>query len=278
MRASLNRRCGWLTVLAGLLAGCASAPTPSSSRTAAAAVQLNRSGQVAWQHGEYRQAQAAFETALAIDMAAEQTDGIAINLLNLARLDQLQGHLPAAHQRLAMLLAQPAAAAPHWQIAAAIRQAQLYQVEGKLQQAGHWAQQAGRWCRMDCEERATLLNMQADMALRRQDYAAAAAAAERALAQSRSSRQRNEQANALRLLGEVAMRQQHAAAAQPLLVQALALDKALGLPARIHRDLMLLGQAASQSGQPSQAKAYFQRARQVGQGMARMPAALKVGT
>lgn len=121
MRASLNRRCGWLTVLAGLLAGCASAPTPSSSRTAAAAVQLNRSGQVAWQHGEYRQAQAAFETALAIDMAAEQTDGIAINLLNLARLDQLQGHLPAAHQRLAMLLAQPAAAAPHWQIAAAIR-------------------------------------------------------------------------------------------------------------------------------------------------------------
>lgn len=274
IRPSLNRRC-WLPVLVCLLASCAATP-PAPSRTEAAAIEFNRDGQAAWQHGEYRQAQAAFEAALAIDLADENTDGAAINLLNLSRLEQLQGHPSAAHQQLERLLAILHRAGPaHWQIAAAVRQAQLYLGEDNAKQAADWARQAADGCQAKCSEQATIFNVQAAIALRQRDDSRAEAFAQAALSHSQGTSQRNEHANALRLLGEIALRQQRGAAAQPLLSAALALDKVLGLPVRIHRDLQLLQQAALQCGQRAQAEVFQQRARQVEQGLARMPPELK---
>lgn len=247
-------------MFAGLLVyGCAgSAPAPTA--TERQAVALNQRATRAFEQGDHSRAAALYESALRLNIAIENVDGIAVNALSLARAHQAGDDAPAAHRALDRLLANGPLEFPRERRAEAqARKALLYLDAGDAARAAESSGQALASCG-DCPALAAIQVLSGRAALAGGDYAAALQWAARALA---TSVQPVERANALRLTGEVRLaRGEHQAALQPL-EQALEIDRGMGLPARIFRDLMALGRAQLQLGNRVAARNLFTRAREV---------------
>ncbi|GAB4130594.1 MAG: hypothetical protein Fur0040_12900 [Sideroxydans sp.] len=142
------------------LAACASkAPAPGNPRQEQA-VQLNQRAQQAFQRGEWRTAQALYEQALRLDVALENEDGIALNLLNLARVQTAQGHYAEAQAWLRQLLEDQALtyAGPH-RAAAAVQLGLLHLRAGDLAAARQRAGEAESHCGRDCPYAGIIANL-----------------------------------------------------------------------------------------------------------------------
>jgi len=253
-------RCAAL-VAALALSGCASAPKgPPIAPRKLQAIEANNRGSALFNRGDYAGAIDQYRHALALERSIENEDGIAANLVNLSIAYQRQGDPAAARAALQEILDDRVLKYPAPRVAeAALRNAVLLVDARDLDGATQWVARAQDLCARDCPLTGKLLNVQAQLAVLRQDYAAARAAAARALAANRSQDDREEVANSLRLLAASTLAAREPGDVEALLREALAIDKDLALSSRIYRDLLLLGRAAM-ARRSGDAAVYFGRA------------------
>ncbi len=186
------------------LAGCAASPPPPS-RLSEEALGFNQRAAQAYERGDLAKARPLYERALEIDASIASIEGIAVNSLSLARVDQALGDADAAHRHLDRVL--ETAAAAGWRAEAAARKAQLYLAGGDAARADEWVGRAQTLCGT-CRAQAAILNLGARIALARGQPALALQRAERALQLPASDDARAERANAQRILGEAKIAQQ----------------------------------------------------------------------
>jgi tetratricopeptide (TPR) repeat protein len=194
-------------VFALALAGCAGSP-PAPSRLSAEALGFNQRAAQAYERGDLAKARALYERALEIDASIDSVEGVAVNSLSLARVDQALGDAQAAHRHLDRVLETRADAG--WRAEAAARKAQLHLAGGDAARADEWLGRAQSLCGQ-CRAQAAILNLGARIALARGQPALALQRAERALKLPASDDALAERANAQRIIGEAKMAEQRLA-------------------------------------------------------------------
>lgn len=261
-RARTLAACGAAALLACACAGTA----PPQNKAEQQAAALNQRAARAFDQRDYPRAAALYEQALRLNAAVENSEGIAVNALSLARAHQAGGDVAAAHRVLDGLLADgPLPLAPARRAEAQARKAQLYLDANDAAGALAWSDKALASC-AGCAALPAIQTLRGRAALAVADHGAALEWANRALAMIGTSPAGNagERANALRLAGEARLGRGEHQAALATLEQALELDRGLGLPARIFLDLMALGRVQRATGNRAAARDYFVRARSVG--------------
>ena len=255
-------RTGWALVLTALLAGCGQNP-PRPSEAQQAAVQWNQRAQVAYARGDYAQALAHYQQALALSRAIEDVNGIARELINLAVVHRKLGRPAPARAALDEILVPAGIPFTAGQRAEATYRLALFAAEdGDAARARTLGEQALALC-TGCASEGAIRNFQAGLRLAAGAAMEAREHARRALELNRGLGDRAEEANSLRLLADAALRLKDYAAADNGYQQALALDKDAGHPHKITADLLGLGEVALAQGKKPDAADYFRRARSV---------------
>lgn len=262
--------------LAGLLlAACGHAPETHSERYMQA-VGFSQRAQTAYQHGEYQAAIRLYTMALQLDRSIENTDGIAINLLNLAKVNQVLGRFAEAHGYLDLLLGgEKPLGFKHAHLAAAAAQKGLLRLnENNTSEASGWADKAAGYCVADCQLNGLIFNLRANIALREKNADAALHWGKKGIAGNKTDNKDEqkpgrqiEYANSLRLTAQASAMKNEFDAALGMLNEALSVDKTLGLPEKIRLDLELLAGVYASMGKPDQAGIYQERARQISEGL-----------
>jgi tetratricopeptide (TPR) repeat protein len=263
MARASSARALLLAVAALGVAGCGSAP-PAPSRIERDAVAMNERAARAFRSANYDQARSLYTEALRLDESIDNADGAAVNLLNLARVEQAAGRADAAHALLDRVLAEGTRYPASSRAEAAARKAQLALAGRDLPATQSWVETGLAHCGSGCPAAATLYNLAALAALERSAPASATEQAQKALAIAKDEGGRSERANALRILGRARLAQGDAAGARQHLSEALGIDQALGLPERIFSDLVLLGDASLHEQRRDEAKTFYERALSVG--------------
>ena len=162
-------------------------------------LSLNQAGVEAYRRGDLAGARDAFQKA--IQTNSKDLEGVALNRLSLARVQQAAGDAEAAHRTLDQVLSSEAS--PGLRAEAAGRKALLYLAASDLKQAGEWQGRAQALCDR-CRAQGAILNIGARIALASGQGALAAQLAGRVLKLPASDDTRPEQANAQRILAEAA--------------------------------------------------------------------------
>lgn len=229
-----------------LLSACGHVEELRSARLEQA-TDFNQRGQRAFQRGEYQAAATLYENALQVDVAIENEGGIAINTLNLARVNQVLGKTELAQRLLDRLLEDKALRyAPAHLAEAALQMALLRLQQNDVAGAVLWVDKAAAYCAADCRLSGVIDNVRAGIALRENDAGKALRLSEGAA--SANSDVPLEYANSLRLMASARLMQNEPDAALRLSEEALLIDKSLGLPEKIRQDLLLSAQAYDKSG------------------------------
>ena len=246
-----------------LLSACGhEAPAVRSVRQEQA-IDFNQRAQRAFLRGEYQVALGLYENALRLDAAIENTEGIAVNLLNLAKVNQALGKPELAQQYLQRLLSEKALHYPSAHLAAAAVQYGLLRLQaGDVAAAKAWADKASEYCVSDCKLSGVIANLRANIAIQSSNAEQALDWSKRAVSANKGESQ-IEYANALRLMAQAKLLQQEFEAMLLLLEEALGIDKTLGLPDKIRMDLSLLAQAQDKLGRTELAAQYRERAARV---------------
>ena len=246
-----------------LLSACSHEVPLVRSARGEQAIDFNQRAQRAFMRGEYQTAAGLYENALRLDAAIENVDGIAVNLLNLAKVNQALGKPELAQQYLDRLLHEKALHFPRAQLAAAAVQFGLLRLQaGDVAAAKTWADQASEYCVSDCRLSGVIANLRANIAIQSNDAEQALDWSGRAISANKGESQ-IEYANALRLRAQAKVLHQEFEASLPLLEEALSIDKTLGLPDKIRQDLLLLAQAHDKLGRAESAAQYRERAARV---------------
>jgi tetratricopeptide (TPR) repeat protein len=252
-----------LSILTGLLllTACGHVEEMRSARQQQA-TEFNQRAQRAFQRGEYQVAAAFYENALQLDVAVENVDGIAVNALNLAKVNQVLGKTELARRYLDALLEDKALHYQPGHLAVAAVQKSLLLLRGNdVAGAVNWADKAVTYCTPDCGLSGVIGNARASIALRANDADKALEWGERASAINKNVPL--EYANSLRLMATARLMKNEQETALRLSEEALVIDKTLGLPEKIQQDLLLLAQAHEKSGHAEQAAQYRDRAARI---------------
>ena len=245
-----------------LLSACGHVEELRSARQEQA-TDLNQRAQRAFQRGEYQVAAALYENALQLDVAIENVNGIAINALNLARVNQMLGKTELAERYLDSLLEDKSLRyAPAQLAAAAVQKSLLRLLQNDEPGAEKWVDKAAEYCVAECTISGVIDNARANIALRANDVDKALHWSERASSENRNSSPL-EYANSLRLTAAARMLKGEHDAALHLLEEALDIDKSLGLPEKIRQDLLLSAQACEKLGQAALAAQFRDRASRI---------------
>lgn len=245
-----------------LLSACSHVEEVRSARLEQA-TEYNQRAQRAFLRGEYQAAAELYENALLLDVAIENVNGIAINTLNLARVNQVLGNAALAQRYLDSLLEDKALKYPPAQLAAAAVQKSLLRLQqDDVAGAGEWVEKAAAWCASDCMLAGVIDNARASIALRGNDADKALLWGERGASKNKDASPL-EYANSLRLTAEARLMKGEPDAALRVSEEALALDKTLGLPEKIRQDLLLSAQAHEKLGQAEQAAQCRDRAARI---------------
>lgn len=257
----------WLPALCGLLLGaCGHAPEARSSRHTQA-VEASQRAQIAYQRGDYPSASKLYKISLQLDRSIENADGVAVNLINLAKVHQVMGQPAESHQYLDLLLGEKALEyKPSHLAAAAVQKALLRLNENKVGEASVWAEKAGGHCVGDCPLNGVISNVRASIALHNNDADAAMYWGRQGISGNKGGQQ-VEYANSLRLTAQAGAMKKEFDAALALLNEALAVDKTLGLPEKIRLDLTQLAKVHEAMGRHDLARAYRARARYIDDGV-----------
>ena len=245
-----------------LLAACGQSEPVRNARLEQAADHSQRA-QRAFERGDYLTAAKRYESALELDVALENVEGIAIDALNLARVNQMLGRTERAHAYLDGLLQDRALKYEDKYLAvAALRKSLLMLEQGDAKAAGVWLDKAVGWCGKGCTAEGAIDNARAALALREGDTSRAAHWAERAVASNKGSSPL-EYANALRHLAEARLMAGEHGEALRLAAEVLALDKTQGLPEKIRLDLLLAARVHAGMGDTEEAARFRERASRI---------------
>src|SRR5258708_5293727 len=177
--ASMARRANRASVLLLALGlGACAGPLPVPGRLSDEALGFNQRAAKAYERGDFAQARSLYGRALEIDAGMDNADGIAMNSLSLARVDQALGEADAAHGHLDRVLGSAAAAALRAEAAA--RKAQLHLAAAPLSRPDDWPPPAQHLCGQ-CRTQAAIIHLGARVALAGAQPALAAQPAEPAL-------------------------------------------------------------------------------------------------
>ena len=227
------------------------------------ATEYNQRAQRAFQRGEYQSAATYYENALLLDVAIENANGIAINTINLARVNQVLGNTALAQSYLDRLLADKALNYPAPQLAAAAVQKSLLRLQDNdVTGAMEWVEKAAAYCTSDCAISGVIDNARASIFLRMNDADKALYWGERGAGKNKNTSQL-EYANSLRLGASAKLLKNAPDAALRSSEEALVIDKLLGLPEKIRQDLLLSAQAHEKLGHADLAAQYRDRAARI---------------
>jgi tetratricopeptide (TPR) repeat protein len=227
------------------------------------AAEHSQSAQRAYDRGDYHVALRQYEMALQVDVAVENISGIAIDILNLARVNQILGRLEVANAYLDKLLQDDALEYTKSHLAAAATQKSLLLLkQGDVTAARLWLEKASAWCVAGCSLASVIDNTRAAIALREKDSEQALHWADRAASASRADAPL-EYANALRYMSEARLMRGEFTTALRLAGEALVVDKSLGLPEKIKQDLLLSASAYEGQGDAEQAARFRERASRI---------------
>lgn len=261
----MNRQQSSLLILFScvfLLTACGQTAPARNARLELAA-DHSQSAQRAYDRGDYHAALRQYEMALQVDVAVENISGIAIDTLNLARVNQMLGRHDVANGYLDKLLQDSALQyETSYMAAAAAQKALLILRQGDVTGARLWLGKASAWCVAECTLASVIDNARAAIALREKDADQALHWAERAASASRGDSPL-EYANALRYMSEARLMRGEFAAALRLADEALVVDKSLGLPEKIRLDLLLSASAHEGQGDTGQAGRFRERASRI---------------
>jgi tetratricopeptide (TPR) repeat protein len=253
--------CALLSVL--LLPACSSDAPPVRSVAHEQAIELNQRALRAFQRGEYQAAADLYDSALRLDSAIENIDGIGLNLINLAKVNQTMGKLQVAQLYLDRLLMDSTLEYPAGQLVTASVQSALLQLQiGNVAAAKVWAEKADRYCSSDCSQEGLLANLHANISLQSGEGDEALRWGERAVSLNKGETQL-EYANALRVLAQAKLSKGQFAPALALLNEVIVIDKALGVPVKIRHDLMLLSRVYEKMGNTALASQFRERAERI---------------
>lgn len=245
-----------------VLTACGQAAPVRNARLEMAA-EHSLNAQRAFNRGDYHVALRQYEMALQVDVAVENIPGIAIDTLNLARVNQMLGRQQVANAYLDKLLQDGALEyESQFLAAAAVQKSLLTLQKGDEKGAQSWLEKAVGYCAGNCEIRNVIDNARAAIALRAKDADAAMQWAERAASASRGDSP-SEYANALRYMSEARLMQGEFTQALRLAEEALAVDKTLGGPEKIRQDLLLSASACDGQGDVEQARRFRDRASRI---------------
>jgi tetratricopeptide (TPR) repeat protein len=245
-----------------LLTACGHVDEARSARQQQA-TEFNQRAQRAFLRGEYQAAATLYENALQLDIAVENVNGIAINVLNLAKVSQVLGNTALAQRYLDNLLEDKSLHyAPQHLASAAVQKSLLRLQENDSAGAATWVDKAAAWCTTDCTLTGVIDNARASIALHADDADKTLYWSERAASENKGASP-IEYANSLRLTASARLLKNEPDAALRLLEEALAIDKSLGLPEKIRQDLLLSAQAHEKSGRAEQAAQFRERAARI---------------
>jgi tetratricopeptide (TPR) repeat protein len=275
-----------LVALLVLAAACGSKPVAPPAQTSsqshskladaeARAAALMRAGDL---EGAARQ----YGEAARVAATVENADSVAANAINQSIVYQWMGRDADARDSLSRVLDDPRRPFPERRrLQAELRRAIVDLSLQNPASAATFAERAEKRCANSCEHAATILNVQAQIALEGSRHADAGQLAARAGERARARGDRAENANSLRLLGKSRRLQGNAKEAIAPLEQALAIDRDLADPRKILADLTELSLANSAAGNRDAAKDYYERALTVSRalqdtrGLAEMEAQLR---
>ncbi len=246
-----------------LFSACSHEPQVVRSVREEQAIELNQRAQRAFVRGEYQAAAGLYENALRLDAAIENVDGIAVNLLNLAKVNQALGKPEIAQQYLDRLLSEKALHFQTAHLAGAAAQSGLLRLQANdVAAAKTWADRASEYCTSGCKLSGIIANLRANIAVQSNDVEQALEWSGRAVSANKGESQ-IEYANALRLRAQALLFNQESDEALPLLEETLRMDKTQGLPEKIRLDLSLLAQVQDKLGNQELAAQYRERAARV---------------
>jgi tetratricopeptide (TPR) repeat protein len=246
-----------------LLSACGQNTLVVRSQRQEQAIELNQRAQRAFTRGEYQTAEGLYGDALRLDVAIENADGIAINLLNLAKVSLALERPKIAEYYLDRILKDKALQFPVAHLASASLQYSLLRLRaGDVASAISWVDKASEYCVSDCKLSGVIANLRANIAIQSNDVEQALYWSGHAVS-SNKSESKIEYANALRLHGQAKMLKQEFEASISIFDEALNIDKSLGLPDKIRLDLMFLAQASDKLGRTELAAQYRERAARV---------------
>jgi len=251
-----------------LLAGCVSAPPPAPPVAQGRLAEAEARAAAAVRGGDHAGAARFYEDALRIAISIESPDAVAENAINLSIVQQWLGRDAEARKALATILDNHRAAFPEKRLLQAeLRRAIVELALKNPAEAAAWAQRAEKRCGSGCEHAATILNVQAQIALESNQSREAARLAQSAGERARSRSDRAETANALRTLGRARVYLGETAQAIDALRQAFAIDRDLADPRKIFADLTELSRASAAAGDRQSADDYRDRAIAVGRAL-----------
>lgn len=239
-----------------LMVGC-STERVRISATARHASEENRRGLLAASRGDWDGAQEEFRSALKLNGSIENSEGMALNLLNMSRLHRSRGEMKQAEEEIDRALALLANSSPLY-AEAAFEKARVSQQTGDLPTAATWAKKSLE--ASDDRERGSRLNLLGRLLYQQGMKLEAEQLARQALSINQQNGVKEEEANSARLLGDILSASGDTPAAMKSYESALVIDKELGRSGKITQDLTALGNAAEGAALHEKALGYYIRA------------------
>ncbi len=220
----------------------------------------NVNARAAYERGDTALAMKLSSEALRLSRSVEDTEGIALNLLNIAAIYRVRQDRASAHEALGELFNSAGIKYPDRLLArGCMLKALLYIDEGVLNDASKWAGKAESLCKgSGCNVMAGIYNLKGRVLLLRDDVPGAREYAQRG--RRAGGGKSAESANSLRLLGDSYLALKDYQRAESMYQEALEMDKELGLPSKIAMDLKGMAEASIAEGRVDKAKEYLLRA------------------
>lgn len=245
---------GWLTaVLAWLLPACSSTAPPAAApepALRAQAQELEADGVRRLARGDYTAALGRLSEAARLQQSLDDVAALAR-----VQLGQARAQLALGQAKEALAHAQAAAEnAPGME--PLMLQAQAHLALGQASQARGILDRLALQCAASCDELGSLRILQARAALAGGQAQESMAHAKAALAILRDKKDETQAGNAWRIMGVSHLMLGDLPAALAAAQTSLEIDRRLGLPEKIARDWLLVGDVQRKSGAPEATQAY----------------------
>lgn len=264
------------TVCCLLLIGCGGPSAPTLSAIHEKAAEHNQKAAKAVEEGNYDKALAHYMEALKINRSIENTQGIAVNLINIAVLYQKKGKTSLlgphsggfagenespkatdAHEFIDIAFSMPDIN-NEIKSDAAYEKARIYLKEKNTAKAKEWVNKS---LSVDKGLRAgSRWNLMGRISFAEGKYDEAAAMANTALNLNRENKQKAEESNSLRLMAEINAQKGLYPESRELYKKALEIDKELGDSKKIAMTLRGIGMLSLKQGHFQEAAIFYMRA------------------